>query len=115
MAGWFDAGRIRIRLDGWPIGPCRPLFCDWTDREPVVAVAVAPEDTAGTEEDGPRVVRVARMEGRRPVVADGPGIEKARVVPVACGWKEDGLAVGARDESSVYSVLGCPGPGAFVY
>ncbi len=81
----------------------------------MVAAVVVTEDTAGIEVDETRVARVARTEGRRPVVAEGPRIVKERVVSVACGRKEDGLAVGARDESSVYSVLGCPGPGTFVY
>lgn len=79
----------------------------------MVAAAAVPEDTVGIEVDVVRVARVVRIEGRRPVVAFGPGT--AYVIPAACGWKEDRLAVGARDESSVYSVLGCPGPGTFVY
>ena len=78
-----------------------------------MTVGIGPVDLVGREVDAVRA-RDARTEGRRPVVAFGPGIVKARAVPVACGWKEDGLAVGARDESSLYSVLGCPGPGTIV-
>lgn len=89
----------------------RLLFCDCTDRNPVEAVEVVPADTAGIEVDAPRVVRVVRIEGRGPVEAEGPGIVKVRVFP-ACGGKEDGLPVGPRDESSFYSVLGSPCPGA---
>ena len=91
----------------------RLLFCDWTDREPVVADDVAPADIVGIEVDAVRAERAVRKEGRRPVDAVGPGIVKARVEPVACGWKEDTIAVGTRYKSSVYSVLRCPCPGAF--
>ena len=55
---------------------------------PVVTVVVVPVDIVGFEVDVPRVVRVVRIEGRRPVVAVGPGIVKVRVVPVACGGKD---------------------------
>ena len=100
---------------GWQSGqsPRLPLFCDCTDGEPVVTEVVVPAGIVGIEADAARVARVVRIERQRPVMAVGTGTVKIRAAPVACGWKEDGLAVGARDESSIYSVLGWPSPGAF--
>ena len=82
---------------------------------PEVAADVIPEDTVGTEVDAARADRVAHIEGRGPVVTNGAGIAKVRAEPAVCGRKEDTLAVGTRDESSVYSVLRCPCPSAVVY
>ena len=55
---------------------------------PVVAVVVVPVDIARIEVHVPSVVRVVRIEGRRPVVAVGTGIVKVRVVPVTGGGKD---------------------------
>ena len=90
----------------------RLSFCDCTEREPVAAEVVVSEDIVGTEVDAPRVVRAVRIEGRGPVDA-GPRIVKIRAAPVACGWKEDTIAIGTRYLSSVHSILGSPCPGAF--
>ena len=55
---------------------------------PVVTVVVVPVDIVGIEVDVPRVVRVVRIEGRRPVVAVGARIVEIGIVPVASGGKE---------------------------
>lgn len=55
---------------------------------PVVTVVVVPVDIVGIEIHVPRVVRVVRIEGRRPVVAVGTRIVEVRIVPVASGGKK---------------------------
>lgn len=55
---------------------------------PVVTVVVVPVDIVGIEVDVPRVVRVVRIERRRPVVAVGTDIVEIGVVPVTRGGKE---------------------------
>ena len=62
--------------------------CDGTDRLPVVAVVVVPVDVGRIEVHVPRVVRIVRIEGRRPVVTVGANIVEVGVVPVASGGKE---------------------------
>ena len=49
----------------------------------VVTVVVVPVDFIRIEVHVPRVVRVVRIEGRRPVVAVGPRIVEVGIVPVA--------------------------------
>ena len=115
MTGRIDAGRIRIRLPDWAYALARLLFCDRTNGLPVVAVDVVPEDTVGIEGDAPRVVRAARIEGRRPVAAVGPGIAKVRAEPAACGWKEDAVSVNFTSYPvAIHAVLSRPRPSAFV-
>ena len=55
---------------------------------PVVTVVVVPVDIVGIEVDVPRVVRVVRIERRRPVVAVRTRIVEIRVVPVTGSRKE---------------------------
>ena len=54
----------------------------------VVAVVVVPVDIVGIEIHVPRVVRVVRIEGRRPVVAVGTRSVEIGIVPVASGGKD---------------------------
>ena len=69
------------------------LFYDGTDRKPVVTVDVVPVHTVRIEVHAARVVRDARIEGRRPVVAVGTGTVEIGIVPVAGGRKEDAIAI----------------------
>ena len=55
---------------------------------PVVTVVVVPVHIVGIEVDVPRVVRIVRIERRRPVVAVGTDIVEIGIVPVTCGGKE---------------------------
>ncbi len=78
---------------------------------PVAVAAAAPVDTRRIEVHVPREVRIARIEGRRPIVAVGANIVEVGIVPAASGWKEDAVAVGLAGYSvSVDAILGCPGP-----
>ena len=81
---------------------------------PAVTVEVVPEDIVGKEVDAPRVVRIVRIERRRPVVAVGTGIVETRAAPVTGGGKEYTVPVGRFNQSTVDSaaiVVRYPSPG----
>jgi len=56
---------------------------------PVVAVVVVPIHVARIEVEVVRVVRVARVERRGPVVAVRAGIVEVAIVAIASGREED--------------------------
>lgn len=63
----------------------------------------------------PRLNRVVRIEGRRPVVAVGALICEVGRAPVPRGRQKDAVAVGiAGYQYSVYCVQGSPGPCAII-
>ena len=57
----------------------------------VVTVAVVPVDIVRIEVHVPRVVRVVRIERRRPIVAVGAGIVKIVVVAIARSREASGM------------------------
>ena len=84
---------------------------DGTDGETITTISVATVDTAGIEVDVPRSVRVTRMEGRRPVEAEGLLKKDTVRVPVTRGRKENAVPVRPRRLTTFDSVLRRPRPG----
>ena len=67
------------------------------------------------EADVPRVGRIVRNERRRPEPAGGTGTIEIRVVQATGGGKEDAVAIGGGNYSSIYAcsvIVCCPSPGS---
>ena len=77
-------------------------------------VAAAPGHIVGIEVDARRVVRIDRTERRRPVVAVGTRSVEKRAAPFTGSGKENAVAVGRFNQSTVDSaaiVVRYPSPG----
>ena len=82
---------------------------------PVAAVVAVPVENIRIEAHVPRVSRIARTEGRRPIVAVGANTAEVVIEPVASGWKEDTVAIGLTGYFvPIDAVLGCPRPGTLL-
>ena len=70
---------------------------------------------AGIEGDEPRGARIlARIERRGPGVAVVTGIDETRAFSVTGSWKENAVAIGGGNYSSLYActvIVCCPSPG----
>ena len=77
---------------------------------PGAAVVEVPVDIGRTEVNVPRVARVVRIEGRGPVVAEGPHTAKAGIEPVAGSGQEYAVSICTGNQISVYAILGGPPP-----
>ena len=100
--------------------PCAlVLISDGTDRLPDATEFVVPVDTTGSVVHVPRAAWVVRLEGGRPVVADGTRIAETAILPEASGRKENPFICISRlfagYLSSVNAVFGCPCPVTIVH
>ena len=91
-----------------------PRRTHWSDRLAVAAVVVDHEVVARAEVEAPRVVRVAGVERTRPVVAVAACAAEEAIDTGAGSGQEETVAVGSGEESSIHTVLLCPGDGRVV-
>ena len=101
----YSAGPTRLSQ-----GLCLMLFCDGTNRVTVEPAVAAHEVDSRIEAHVPRVVRVIRIKGRRPIVPVRTTVEQGTAVPAACGRKEDAVTVLSRNLITILSTLRSPGP-----
>ena len=92
------------------------LFRDRTDRQPQVAEEVKPAFPFRTAEKAPPVVRIARVDGRRPGETIGAFITGRGTEPSPGGGEEDAVAVARGDNTPLNTgsfIVVRPRPGTF--
>ena len=93
------------------------LLWNGANWKPAATVIIIPVHIIGIEVNVPRIVWmewIAPIKFRRPIEAVRTRIVEISGFTVASGGKEDALAIGPCYQSSFYTVLCCPGPGAIL-